>query len=190
MCFWLHSDLKGYRDWVGSWAALAEGEWNLTSGEQSHHASQGKDPAALLLAQERPSEGHWRTCPWKGCQAGRWARVSSSCNPTQAPLQHILSVPDEQLQTNSHPSSLAGVCGLSFLMADAGATGGMYQATPWDGTGSLIYLLRSMSWIWLGSWCHPRGLLRKGRGEQDHHLTVSSKNRRVWHWFHQHFDKV
>lgn len=61
LCFWLHSDLKGYRNWAWSWTALAEGEWNLTPGEQSQDTSQASRPnspatgTALRGSQENTS---------------------------------------------------------------------------------------------------------------------------------------
>lgn len=98
MCFWLHSDLKGYRDWAWSWRALAEGEWNLTSGEQSQDGPQASRPSspAWAEAQDQLWEGHWRTRPQQGCQAGRRTGVSSFCSPTRASPQNILPLPGEQ----------------------------------------------------------------------------------------------
>lgn len=67
---------------------------------------------------------------------------------------------------NSYPSSLAGSWGLSCLVAGTAASGGVYQATHWEGTGSLILPPEICELGSSGSGGHPRGLLRKGKGEQ------------------------
>lgn len=67
---------------------------------------------------------------------------------------------------NSYPSSLAGSWGLSCLVAGTAAPGGVYQAAHWEGTGSLIVPPEICELGSSGPGGHPRGLLRKGKGEQ------------------------
>lgn len=58
--------------------------------------------------------------------------------PPQAPLQHTFPIPGEQLQTKLLPPQPGRSWGLSCLVAGTAATGGVYQATYREGTGSLI----------------------------------------------------
>lgn len=141
LCFWLHSDLRGYRDRAWRAGQPWQKESEISPLEDSPRMP--ADPAATGTG---PALGGSEHVPERDVRLGDELRSPPFPSPHRHHPNTSFLYPLSSYRPNPSPSSPAGSCGLLFRMADTGATGEVHPTPSWEGTGSLIDLLRPVSW--------------------------------------------